>query len=334
MIISHPNSIDKTRSGDFLVSSRHTDALYLISRNDGSVIWKLGGENSSFVQDGLTFSRQHYARIQSESAEGMVVSIFDNAYSKSQTGTTAEESALMVIELKTSSTPMTAKLLQRIPAPDGQHVGFAGNADILENGNRWINWVKGALITEHTENGELVWQAEWLSKRWNTYRAYKFNFTGDPSERPIAKSFATARSDGRVATTIYVSWNGATEVKTWRVHAPDGKLLAESKRTGFETTVVCNGYHPKVYVEALDEIGQNLSESDIEETELPASWDRNDGHLTESSSKWPILDMVVAFVIGAVCWEMFTRSLLSKLQNQFRILSMRSGYVKVYQEEG
>lgn len=282
----------------------------------------------------MNFSRQHYARIQSENSQGMVISIIDNAASKAETFVTAEESALLIIELNTSSTPMTATLLERLPAPKGTHAEAGGNAQIFENGNRWINWVHGALITEHTEHGELVWQAEWLSKRWNSYRAYKFNFTGDPMERPVAKSFATAKSAGGLATTVYVSWNGATEVKTWRVHAPDGKVLAESNRTGFETAVVCDGHHPRVYVEALDKFGQNLSESETQDTELPASWARSGGSFGESSSHWPILDMLLACIVGAVCWEIFARSLLSKLHSRFKMPFARSGYVKVHQEEG
>lgn len=40
--ILHLNSIDKFSGGDYLVSSRHMDAIYRISHKDGQVVWRLG----------------------------------------------------------------------------------------------------------------------------------------------------------------------------------------------------------------------------------------------------------------------------------------------------
>ena len=40
--ILHLNSIDKFAGGDYLISSRHMDAIYRISHKDGHVVWRLG----------------------------------------------------------------------------------------------------------------------------------------------------------------------------------------------------------------------------------------------------------------------------------------------------
>lgn len=331
----HPNSMDKTQQGDFLVSSRHTDSLYLISGSNHSVIWRLGGTHSDFVhEDDFVFSRQHNARIRNESSEGMIISIFDNAHSNLQPGTSADLSSFALIELNTAVAPMTAKILQRIPTPHRDYVDHAGNAQVLDGGNRFINWVKKSYLTEHTEDGELVWEGEWLSERWNTYRAYKANFTGIPLEPPTAKSFVTARGDGRSATTVYVSWNGATEVQTWRVRSAEGKVVAESKRTGFETVVICDGYHPAVYVEAVDLNGQHLSQSRMMDTELPPSWQgETDDPAPRVSHYSPIWNTIIALIVGAGCWEIISRFLLRKNHTTPRIPFLNSGYQKVEQEE-
>ena len=42
----HCNAIDRFENGDYLVSCRHTDALYKISRESGSILWRLGGTRS------------------------------------------------------------------------------------------------------------------------------------------------------------------------------------------------------------------------------------------------------------------------------------------------
>ena len=45
----HMNSIDKDYDGNYLVSIRHLNALVKIDKNDGSVIWKMGGKASNFI---------------------------------------------------------------------------------------------------------------------------------------------------------------------------------------------------------------------------------------------------------------------------------------------
>ncbi|KAL8399560.1 hypothetical protein RB594_000087 [Gaeumannomyces avenae] len=44
----HINSVDKDDEGNYLVSGRHTLALYKISGRDGSLMWQLGGNGSNF----------------------------------------------------------------------------------------------------------------------------------------------------------------------------------------------------------------------------------------------------------------------------------------------
>jgi hypothetical protein len=77
----HCNSEDEASNGDLLVSARNLDAVFLISKATGKVIWKLGG--AAYSRDGaqvlrLTgdpgFFRQHDARFVSSGA----ITLFDD----------------------------------------------------------------------------------------------------------------------------------------------------------------------------------------------------------------------------------------------------------------
>jgi hypothetical protein len=65
--------------------------------------------------------------------------------------------------------------------------------------------------------------------------------------------------------TVYVSWNGATEVDTWQVLAgPDPDRLepvGSAPWRGFETTIVVDTTEPYVAVRARSASGQVLGTS-------------------------------------------------------------------------
>lgn len=56
----HPNSLDKDREGNYMLSGRFTDTIYKIDPA-GNIVWRLGGKNSTFRLDGFNFSKQHDA---------------------------------------------------------------------------------------------------------------------------------------------------------------------------------------------------------------------------------------------------------------------------------
>lgn len=76
----HGNAIEEDTDGNYLISMRHCNAIYKISRSDGSIIWQLGGKSNqfTFVNDS-GFSGQHDIRRQADGS----LSLFDNANSSS-----------------------------------------------------------------------------------------------------------------------------------------------------------------------------------------------------------------------------------------------------------
>ncbi|KAL4979531.1 hypothetical protein BDW66DRAFT_148270 [Aspergillus desertorum] len=81
---------------------------------------------------------------------------------------------------------------------------------------------------------------------WTSYRAYRGEWTGRPRSRP---SVVACREEGEQKVAVWVSWNGATDVKRWRVYGSSTKFegeeemraLREVVKKGFETGVVLGG---------------------------------------------------------------------------------------------
>jgi hypothetical protein len=81
--VFHCNSIDVDPNGNFLVSARHMDSVFLVSSETGAVLWKIGGSPYSKDDAGYitvendpqtTFHRQHDARLLPEGG----LSMFDD----------------------------------------------------------------------------------------------------------------------------------------------------------------------------------------------------------------------------------------------------------------
>jgi hypothetical protein len=272
----HLNSLDKDQNGDFLFSGRHTSTIYKIagpsSPNPGSIIWRLGGKNNSFHnQDDFKFSMQHTARWVGTDGSVTTLSFLDNASDGSPSRTTAKVSSGMVVALDT--TAMIATLTEQYVQPDHKIARNQGSFQLLPNGNRFIGWGAISDVSEYALDGELLYHAKLSAGQ--SFRGWKFPFVGMPAKLPDILAY----SQGCTAPlTIYVSWNGATEVRTWVFYsgdAPTGPFtkLGTFPKNGFETnvTVYPTRFAPYVYAEALDKHGTVLRKSNVVETFVPIS---------------------------------------------------------------
>ena len=75
-------------------------------------------------------------------------------------------------------------------------------------------------FSEFDERNELVFDAA-LPAGYNTYRAYRFEWVGEPETPPTATAERT--SNGEVVVRAF--WNGATEVARWDVLDASGPDL-------------------------------------------------------------------------------------------------------------
>jgi hypothetical protein len=122
-----------------------------------------------------------------------------------------------------------------------------------------VGWGAKPYLSEYSQDHHLLFEAR-FPRGDESYRAYRFDWTGRPATQPAV---AGRLRGGQL--TAYASWNGATEVASWRVLAgssPDALTVAASApRSGFETAVPVPGPGPYVAVQALDGAGQVLGMS-------------------------------------------------------------------------
>ena len=69
--------------------------------------------------------------------------------------------------------------------------GSQGNVQVLRNGNMLIGWGAEPYVSEYTASGTLVWDAI-LAGKTNSYRAYRFPWTGTPTGSPSVAAAAGA----------------------------------------------------------------------------------------------------------------------------------------------
>ncbi|KAK4941551.1 hypothetical protein LTR10_018570 [Elasticomyces elasticus] len=279
----HLNSIDKNAEGDFLVSMRYTSTIYKLSGKDGSVIWRLGGRHSDFTQD-FSFSSQHFARFHSQSGNETIISFLDNASDDAnRQPQTANTSSIKVVSLYDDGRTKKATLLKQFDRPDGGLTKLRGSAQALSNGGFAAGWSHSGYMNEFASDGRVVWEANFTTDRFNTYRAYKFEFVGTPTEPPVLKTFAVSKGDGEalvnMSTSFYVSWNGATEVQTWDFYVTNNVSMPAHKAgsvnsASFETSFATNEFWAYAYVEARDVSNKTLGRSNLTTVVLPGGLQR------------------------------------------------------------
>lgn len=263
----HANAVDKCPDGDLVLSARHTDTIYKISKVDGSIVWRLGGLKNDFNLGNVNFSRQHDVRCRAQNETHTVISFLDNAKGEDPQTPTSSHSRGLLVALDHKNLNASLMATYNHPHGPGGYAHRRGSFQILENNHVFMGWSEHSLQTEHTPDGELILEAELLPHWLGTYRSYKFPFVGRPIDPPDVLSYSANIPEdvNRTATDVYVSWNGATEVAAWRLYKTSGthrdattELVATYAKTGFETLISFDGYAKYVLLEALDRDGVPL----------------------------------------------------------------------------
>jgi Arylsulfotransferase (ASST) len=249
----HANSLARTSDGDILLSARHTSAVYKIDPVSGRIVWRLGGKRSDFTMGpGTRFGYQHDAR----PLGGGRVSLFDNA---DVDAGSPRRSSGMVVALDMAH--RRARLVRALHRPKELLSTSQGNFQVLPGGGAVVGWGSQPVVSEFSPRGRLLFDASFPSADQQSYRAYKFPWTGHPTAPP---DVVASRSHGD-RTVAFVSWNGATEVRRWVLLAgPSPQRLRPVARrpwTGFETRLAARTPARWVAVRALDAAGRPLGRS-------------------------------------------------------------------------
>jgi EmrB/QacA subfamily drug resistance transporter len=253
----HVNAIDLTGNGSFVVSMRNTWAAYLVDIDSGRIDWTLGGRNSSFrLGPGAAFQWQHDVTLQ----PGSKVSLFDDHCCQLTGGGTyvppASPSRGLVLRLDQHA--RTASLVAEYTLGSDFDAQYMGNTEPLSNGNVLVGWGSEPYFSEYSGSGRLLFEGE-LPGPDLTYRATLEQWLGLPRSSPAAAAIRTS-----ARTTVYASWNGATQVASWRVLAASGSgpmsIVASAPRSGFETAIpVPRG--ESFRVQALNSAGRAIGTS-------------------------------------------------------------------------
>src|SRR5215210_3296669 len=246
----HINSIDVYDDGHLLISARRTSTVYKVDRKTGEVLWRLGGKKSNFDMDlGTRTDYQHDARYH----DNGIITIFDNGSVNKDV-----QSRGIVVEIDEDA--MSATLIGEYTHPDTVFSDTQGKVQVLPNGNVFMGWGSEPYFSEFSKDGKLLFDASFPSTL-ESYRAFRFPWKGQPQGAPAV----VAESGAEDEVTLYVSWNGATEVATWQVLAGSGpddlEPAGSAPRKGFETAITLNTDEPYVAVKAKDSSGRVLGAS-------------------------------------------------------------------------
>ncbi|KAL7911344.1 Arylsulfotransferase domain-containing protein [Trichoderma velutinum] len=222
----HINSIDKTQDGNYLVSSRHMSVLTLIDGKDGHPIWILGGRQNQFTDlsngAATNISWQHDARIITSSSnitDETHITLFDNHGEYS--GACQGKCQTRALRIAINQVLHTARVVSEFFHPESIDSGAMGGYQTLNSGNVMTGWGYYPGFVEYTSDGTPVMDiqrgtigGEPLPDMF-AYRVNKGDWAGNPSWPPSVT--ADAPNNSTLDATVYVSWNGATEVASWAI---------------------------------------------------------------------------------------------------------------------
>jgi hypothetical protein len=237
---------------------RNTWAAYMVNIKTGRIEWTLGGRHSSFkFGRGAEFQWQHDVAL----ASGSTVTVFDDHCCQLTGGGTSVPptgpSRGLVLELDQST--HVATLEAQYGNREGFKSEYMGDTEPLQNSNTFIGWGSAPYFTEYSPAGKLLLEAEFPGSDLS-YRSMVESWVGLPLTRPAA---AARQTGGR--TTVYVSWNGATAVASWRVLAGPraGRLtvVVTTHKAGFETAIAVPRSYESLEVQALDAGGHVIGTS-------------------------------------------------------------------------
>jgi hypothetical protein len=255
----HLNSIDQqggsptSIGGTTLLSARNTWALYELNTLTGQVIARIGGKRSTVkLASGAATAFQHDATVQPNGT----ITVFDNG----AVPVVHPQSRALVLSVDPHANTDTVLAQYEHPAALSSY--SQGNVQVLANGDMFVGWGSKPFFSEFSPSGQLLFDAH-MHGAYQTYRAYRFPWTGTPGSPPSIA--ASAIAGGRGPLTVYASWNGDTQTAAWRVLAgPSAKRLAPvggAQRAGFETAISTPGPEAYVAVQALNAAGAVIGTS-------------------------------------------------------------------------
>ncbi|KAL4924939.1 arylsulfotransferase family protein [Aspergillus undulatus] len=278
----HINSVDQDGQGNYIISSRHLHSVSCISRHTGEFLWTLGGKTNDFLDlsdgEATDFSWQHDARWHEDSK---TLTLFDNSVHAYDDPDAASRAMVIYLDIPNREATLRADYYH----PSYINSVSQGNVQVLDDSGRvLVGWGHSAAYSQFSADGLLECNVHFGASaffdfgRVVSYRIFKGDWVGNPQTRPDAAV---------IGDTAYVSWNGATEVTSWRLEswvpeeAPNIRAPAVEEITvvsvfdkvSFETEVTLPAEldSPVFRFAALDRNGNVLAVTDPLQREVEGS---------------------------------------------------------------
>jgi Arylsulfotransferase (ASST) len=168
----HINAVHLDTNGNLLIDARDTWTTYEVNPFNGSILWQLGGKDSSFTLQaapgqtldsaGEVFAWQH----DPEALGNGVYTFFDNESS----GTPLLPYS-RAVTVKLNPWTHVATLLAADDQPEGLSAASQGNAQRTLDGDLFVGWGALPYFSEFDPRGNLIFNAGFPTGV-NTYRAY------------------------------------------------------------------------------------------------------------------------------------------------------------------
>jgi hypothetical protein len=230
----------------------------MVNIETGQIEWTLGGKHSSFkFGRGAEFQWQHDVAIGPDST----ITVFDDHCCQLTGGgtTVPPTGPSRGLVLKLNQSTHVATLEAQYGNREGFKSEYMGDTEPLANSNTFVGWGSAPYFTEYSPAGKLLLEAEFPGSDLS-YRTMVEPWVGLPLTAPAA---AARESDGK--TIVYASWNGATEVVSWRVLAGASAsrltAVATTAKSGFETAMPVPAGDQSFEVQALDAGGHVIGTS-------------------------------------------------------------------------
>jgi hypothetical protein len=249
----HLNSIDPEPDGNLLISARSTWAGYQLEGGSGRILWRVGGNRSSFrMGPGTRMAWQHDGRVLGDGE----LTFFDDGSNPPIHG--QSRGVRIALDFKTHEARLAGVYTHSDPS---LLAASQGNMQTLADANTVVGYGAVPQISEYAHNGSLLFDAH-QPFDMTFYRAFRFPWSGRPASPPAV--FASFNNTGE-ATIVHASWNGATGVSSWRVLAAQHPGALQTQATipdsGFESSTTLPQQHAYVAVQALDSAGRVLATS-------------------------------------------------------------------------
>ncbi len=238
--------------GNVLLSSRNTWTLYDVDLHSGNMRWRLGGEHTSFK---LGPGTRTYWQLDAEWQPGGLISVFDNGSDPPK----EKQSRGLLLDPNLATHAVT--LVKQLTNPTRTLLASSQGNTLSLPGGDWLMGYGGLPnFTEYDPSGQVLLDGT-LGKNVQDFRTYLSPWSGHPPGVPSV--LAAPGSGGAIA--VAVSWNGATEVASWRVLAgasPSALApVATAAKAGFQTSIAAPAAGPYVAVQALGSEGAVIATS-------------------------------------------------------------------------